>query len=114
MGNAIAIGVEGTPDIRGNIISSNVNGSGIYNNGGLPTVDYNDVWGNTTNYTGVTPGSHDISANPYASPASTPGISAWEEIPRTDAADPASFPPTDFEGDAWPQSAAPTWAWTKR
>ena len=107
MGNAIAIGAQGTPDIRGNIISSNVNGSGIYNNGGLPTVDYNDVWGNTTNYTGVTPGSHDISANPRFANVNARNFRLGGDSPCIDVADPASFPPTDFEGDARPQSAAP-------
>ncbi|MDO8684317.1 MAG: hypothetical protein Q7N50_12635 [Armatimonadota bacterium] len=41
------------------------NSSGIYKSGGTPTLHNNDVYGNTSyNYSGVSPGTGDISVNP--------------------------------------------------
>jgi len=52
------------PDIKYNIIT-NFNGYGINNVGGIPTIDYNDVWGNGANYFGYDPTESDnISENP--------------------------------------------------
>jgi hypothetical protein len=52
------------PYILYNIIT-NFDGYGINNVGGIPTIDYNDVWGNNTNYFNYDPTeSNNISENP--------------------------------------------------
>jgi hypothetical protein len=47
-----------------NSISSNNNGVGISVDQASPTIDYNDVWDNPINYSGISPGPHDISSAP--------------------------------------------------
>jgi parallel beta-helix repeat protein len=49
-----------SPDIKYNIVT-NFTTSGIKNSGGTPVIDYNDVWNNGTNYSGVAAGTNDIS-----------------------------------------------------
>ena len=57
--------VSGENIIKNNIIANN-DQYGIYMNltGGSFTIDYNDVWGNPTNYQGCSAGANDISIDP--------------------------------------------------
>lgn len=95
-----------TAVIRNNIIVNNYApyGSGIYSSN-TPLLDYNDVWNN--NYVGVTPGTHDISADPMLVDPANGDFHLAPGSPCIDAGDPANYPPTDFEGDPRPCGAAP-------
>lgn len=59
------------------ILKNNIfvaNGIGMFSDGtgGTDTEDYNDVFGNGTNYSGITPGTHDISLDPlFSNPLNT-------------------------------------------
>jgi hypothetical protein len=88
-----------TPDIKYNIITNFV-GYGINNVGGIPTIDYNDVWGNNINYYGYDPtGSHNISENPlYGSYELQSGSPCIDTIPTTDP--PGDTVEIDFAGYA--------------
>jgi hypothetical protein len=92
-----------TAEIKYNIITNFV--AGIRFTGTTPsmTIDYNDVWGNTTNYDGCTAGTNDISLDPsfvgggdYNLQSGSPCIDA---IP-TSAGDTAT---EDLEGNTRPQ-----------
>jgi hypothetical protein len=79
-------GCCGTPDILFNIIT-NFGTYGIYNDGGAPTIDYNDVWNNSTaNYYGCPPGARDIAQDPlYATSYGLQnGSPCKDAIPTTD------------------------------
>jgi hypothetical protein len=99
------------PDLRSNIVAGNTaaTGGGIYDSGyGPSAVDYNDVWNNTNGgYVNVTPGAHDISADPRLVDPDAGDFHLAADSPCIDAGDPANYPPTDFEGEARPNGAAP-------
>lgn len=52
------------PTIKNNIITGNNVGIHFENGIGSPIIDYNDVWGNTSNYSGCSAGAQDISVDP--------------------------------------------------
>jgi hypothetical protein len=54
---------NGAPEIKYNIIT-NFDEVGITSANGSATLDYNNVWNNWENYSGVSPGPHDIAADP--------------------------------------------------
>jgi parallel beta-helix repeat protein len=86
---------DSSPTITNNIISGNNNG-GIYcNTNSTPTINYNAVWGNTTNYSGCGAGANDISQDPkfisstdfhlqLISPCIDKGSNTASGIPTTD------------------------------
>ena len=93
-----------TPDIKYNIIT-NFDQYGIYNDGGNPTIDYNDVWNNSSeDYYGYSAGPNDISQDPlYASYQLQSGSPCIDAIPT---GDPPNDPVTeDLEGNTRPQGA---------
>ena len=94
--------------IRNNIIINNdaLTGSGIFSDAATPlTVDYNDVWYDS--YYGVTPGAHDISADPLLVDPANGDFHLSHDSPCIDAGDPVNYPETDFEGDPRPIGPAP-------
>jgi hypothetical protein len=103
----------GSPFIRSNILVSNTAssaGGGIYDyfDGESPTLGYNDVWNNTGgDYSGVTPGAHDISADPLLVDPTNGDFHLSSGSPCIDAGDPVNYPATDFEGDPRPMGLAP-------
>jgi uncharacterized repeat protein (TIGR01451 family) len=98
---------SGRPTIHSNIIA-NSSGSGIYNSGGVPALDYNDVWNNSGgNYSGVTPGVHDISADPLFVDAAHGNYHLTFGSPCIDAADPDNHIEADFDGEPRPMGLAP-------
>jgi len=51
--------------VMNNIVATNADGGGIQVDGGKPTLDFNDVWGNRlANYVGATPGKNSLSVDP--------------------------------------------------
>lgn len=118
-GNAASGGgmsCSGCAIILNNIVINNeAIGSGAFGGGGISigssatlTLDYNDVWNNTSgDYSGVAPGTHDISADPLLVDPVNGNIHLTPGSPCIDAGDPANYPATDFEGDLRPQGSAP-------
>jgi len=95
-----------------NNIITNGNGYGIWAYGSSkPTADYNDVWLNSTNYYGISPGGHSISANPkFVNP---PGgdFNLQSDSPCIDSGDPRF---TDVDGSRSDMGAHPTGGIPKR
>lgn len=93
---------NGSPVINNTIIVSNTarwNGGGIYKGNGLPSLDYNDVWGNApNNYYGVTAGTHSISADPLFVDAANSDFHLDDGSPCIDAGTNANCPSTDIGG----------------
>ena len=69
----------------------------------FPITDYNDVWENTTNYAGFTPGTHSISEDPLF--LGTGDYSLTADSPCIDAGDPAF--PLDPDGTTSDMGAYP-------
>ncbi len=103
-GEGIYLAGSSAPTITNNIIVTHTHG--IYEEGsGLPTVNYNDVWGNSVgDYWGLTPGAGNVSADPqfvdpvawdYHLRAGSPAINAGHP-------DDSIAPPYDFDGDSRP------------
>jgi hypothetical protein len=110
-GGGLYNGTYEFPDFRSNIVVGNsaATGGGIYHSGyGPSSVDYNNMWNNTNgDYGNVTPGAHDISADPRLMDPANGDYHLAPGSPCIDAGDPANYPPTDFEGDPRPNGAAP-------
>jgi len=70
-------------------------------------VDYNNLWDNSGDYVGVSPGPHDIAADPRFVDAAAGDFHLLPDSPCIDAGDPYDYPLTDFEGDPRPMGAAP-------
>ena len=100
---------SGSPIIRSNILVNNSApfGGGI-SNFGSPILDYNDVWRNSGgDYSGITLGAHDISADPRLTDPTHGNFHLFADSPCIDAGDPQNYPPADFEGDPRPLGSAP-------
>jgi len=105
-GGGFYIRQQSNPTISNNIIASNTassSGGGIWADGtASPSIDYNDVWDNSTdNYFGCSAGLNDISQNPlFVNPAAD-DYHLQSSSPCIDIGDntAASGLPTDFEGD---------------
>jgi len=86
------------PTIQYNIVT-NFRQYGIHNTGGTPVLDYNDVWNNSTNYSGCETGPNSISQDPlYGSYALQSGSPCIDRIPP--AGDPAAL---DYPGYSRPK-----------
>jgi hypothetical protein len=100
-----------SPSIRSNIVVNNTAswiGGGICNLGKITTLDYNDVWNNTGgDYSGISPGAHDISADPLLTDSANGDIHLVAGSSCINAGDPVNYPPADFEGDPRPYGTAP-------
>jgi hypothetical protein len=72
------------------------------------TLDYNDLWNNEYGgYAGVSPGDHDISADPLLVDPANGNFHLDTGSSCIDKGDPSNYPATDFEGDPRPQGSAP-------
>jgi hypothetical protein len=61
-GGGALISAAGPYLVRNNIITGNT--VGLSASGAAMVADYNDVWGNTTDYSGMSAGAHDLAADP--------------------------------------------------
>jgi uncharacterized repeat protein (TIGR01451 family) len=104
---------SGNPSIYNNIITSN---TGSTSGGGInvdPAAvftgeDYNNVWNNIGgNYSGLTPGLHDISADPLLVDPASGDFHLAPGSPCIDAGNPITYTLTDFEGQLRPMGLAP-------
>ncbi len=87
--------------IANNIIVSNTYGI----QGWAPitlTIDYNDVWGNDSNYQNVSAGTHDISADPRFVGPSANDYHLQVDSPAINKGTFTGAPSTDFDGDPRP------------
>ena len=103
-GDGILIWPESaTPTIINNIIA--YNGYGIVHGTSsfAGVADYNDVYGNTTDYAGVSPGPHDISADPMFVDAANGNYALEPGSPAADAGTNEDAPNTDVDGLPRPQ-----------
>jgi Disaggregatase related len=88
--------------------NASLEAGGIANRSGSPLLDYNDVWNNPGgDYSDVTPGAHDISADPLLADPSGGDVHLISGSPCINKGDPVNYPPTDFEGDGRPAGPAP-------
>ncbi|NJN92674.1 MAG: hypothetical protein HC875_00620 [Anaerolineales bacterium] len=93
--------------ISNSIVVSNIaapaGGGGIYRSGGTLTANYNDVWGNTGgDYSGLTAGLNDISADPLFEDAANGNLRLTLVSPAVDKGDPNTTLKVDFENDRRP------------
>jgi parallel beta-helix repeat protein len=105
-GNTLGFGGQGvftynnpTPTIRNNIIISQR--VGVQRFSGTLVLDHNDVWNNTFNYIGVTPGEQSLSVDPLFEL----GADNYHLQPGSPVIDQGTMngaPPADFEGDPRP------------
>jgi uncharacterized repeat protein (TIGR01451 family) len=94
-----------SPIIRNNIVA--LNGVGIrnypYDTPAYPVLSHNDVWGNSVaNYSDLSPGTNDISADPLFVNQSGGDYHLQEGSPCIDAGTSSDAPTADFEGDPRP------------
>jgi hypothetical protein len=86
--------------VENSIIVHNT-GDGLVGNQS-PTTRYNDVWGNGQNYSGISAGVGDISADPLFMDAAYNDYRLRKASPCIDAGSGTRAPGTDFEGDPRP------------
>jgi uncharacterized repeat protein (TIGR01451 family) len=92
-----------SPIIRNNIVALNGYGIRRYNGTVNPVMSNNDVWGNSvTNYSDLSPGTNDISADPLLVNPSGGDYHLQGGSPCIDAGTSSDAPTTDFEGDPRP------------
>jgi uncharacterized repeat protein (TIGR01451 family) len=97
--------LRGSPTIGNNIIAINTAFStgGVHNHSGVPSSDYNNVWGNIPNdYYNLIPGVHDVHQDPRLSNLSGSNYHLLANSPCIDAGDPATPAGTDLDGDSRP------------
>jgi parallel beta-helix repeat protein len=88
-----------SPTVRNNIIISQR--VGVQRSSGTLVLDHNDVWNNTFNYIGVTPGEHSFSVDPQFEL----GVDNYHLQPGSPLVDQGTIdgaPATDFDGDPRP------------
>ena len=83
--------------VRNSVIASNGT-YGVQNSSCIFTRDYNNVWGNTNNYSGVTAGGNSISSNPQFVDTMLLNFRLLPNSLSVDAADPATALDHDAEG----------------
>jgi parallel beta-helix repeat protein len=95
-GGGLVVWMSNNINIYNNIITNNV-GIGIYNYSSQNCqLTYNDVWGNQTNYSGITPGEGSISLDPLFVGGSPYDFHVTGQSPCIDSGDPVS--PNDPDG----------------
>ncbi|RLC82707.1 MAG: hypothetical protein DRI61_01560, partial [Chloroflexi bacterium] len=92
-----------TPSISNTAVINNA-GYGIYSDGGVPTLAYNNAIDNTpANYYGVSPGTGTITATPEFINPEAGDFRLWGDSPMINAGDPnATLPDDDFGGNPRP------------
>jgi hypothetical protein len=92
---------DSSPTIANNIIA--FNSEGICRSGGSPTLMSNDVYSNSSDYHGISPGSEDISADPLFANSSAGDYHLSESSPCIDAGDNSAPGLTLYDMDNQPR-----------
>jgi hypothetical protein len=87
--------------VKNSVIVRNT-GDGLVGSDKSPTTCYNDVWGNGRDYSGISAGDGDISADPLFVDAASNDYHLRSASPCIDAGGDIGAPLVDFEGDARP------------
>jgi hypothetical protein len=100
-GIGVGVNVASSVDIVNNIVVSHT--IGISGTTTTATLSHNDVWGNSeANYSGVAPGTNDISADPLFVDPGNDDYHLQCGSPAIDAGTNEGAPPADFENDPRP------------
>ena len=101
---AISLGQNGASTVRNNIVTSNLFGVQCDSCG--VTQDYNNVWGNTTNWAGdASQGSWDLNIDPVFVNVAGGNLRLLETSPMIDAGSTVGAPTNDFDGLPRPSGA---------
>ncbi len=101
---AFSLGTNGNSILRNNIVTSNL--FGLQCDSCNAVMDYNNVWGNTTNYSGdARASSNDMSVDPIFMDLATGNLRLQETSPMIDAGSGDGAPTVDWDGLARPSGA---------
>lgn len=101
---ALSLGTNGTSVVRNNIITSNL--FGVQCDSCSVTQDYNNVWGNTTNWAGdASASSWDLNIDPIFVNVSGGNLRLLDTSPMIDAGSAVDAPNNDFDGLPRPSGA---------
>lgn len=101
---AISLGTNGASLVRNNVVTSNL--FGLQCDACNATADYNNVWGNTTNYAGdASASSYDMSVDPVFVDPSAGNLRLADVSPLIDAGSGDQAPAYDFDGLPRPSGA---------
>ena len=101
---AISLGANGASVVRNNIVTSSL--FGVQCDGCTVTQDYNNVWGNTTNWAGdASQGSYDLNIDPIFANLSAGNLRLLDSSPMIDAGSSVDAPTSDWDGLPRPSGA---------
>ncbi|MCO4770291.1 MAG: lamin tail domain-containing protein [Deltaproteobacteria bacterium] len=101
---AFSLGTNGNSVVRNNIVTSNL--FGLQCDSCTAVMDFNNVWGNTTNYSGdASASSDDLNVDPIFMDLATGNLRLQETSPMIDAGSTDGAPPVDWDGLARPSGA---------
>lgn len=101
---AISLGTNGNSSVRNNILTSNL--FGLQCDSCTAVMEFNNVWGNTTNYSGdASASSDDMSVDPIFADLAAGNLRLQETSPMIDAGTSTGAPSVDWDGLPRPSGA---------
>ncbi|MEQ9499147.1 MAG: PKD domain-containing protein [Deltaproteobacteria bacterium] len=91
-----------TVSLRNSIVAENSSTGVVRSGSPISTINYNNVWGHTTDYSGASGGTGAISANPQFVNTMLDNFYLLPSSTSIDAADPTTAAASDFDGTARP------------